>query len=109
MLINQKSLIKVTARDYIFIKNLKKGKPIQLLPEILHRVGIHNRISTLFCLHFDISVVQVSPGSKRHGETAYVKVSTTDSGRFKYVNKKSKYKSDGDEKAKIFYVERRKK
>ena len=57
----------------------------------------------------NVSVVQVSPGSQRHGETAYVKESTTDSGKFKYVAKKEKYKSDGDEKAKIFYVERRRK
>ena len=57
----------------------------------------------------NISVVQISPGSKRHGETAYVKVSTTDSGKFKYVAKKEKYISDGDEKAKIYYVERRRK
>ena len=56
----------------------------------------------------NISVVQISPGSRRHGETAYVKVSTTDSGKFKYVNRKEKYKSDGAENAKIYYVERRK-
>ncbi|SHJ52685.1 hypothetical protein [Pseudobutyrivibrio xylanivorans] len=56
----------------------------------------------------NVAVVQVSPGSKRHGDTAYVKVSTIDSGKFKYVNRKEKYKSDGDEKAKIYYVERRK-
>ena len=51
----------------------------------------------------NISVVQVSPGSKRHGETAYVKVSTKDLGKFKIVSDKTKYKSDGKEKAKIFF------
>ena len=57
----------------------------------------------------NISVVQVSPGSKRHGETAYVKVSTKDLGKFKIVSDKTKYKSDGKEKAKIFFARRKKK
>lgn len=57
----------------------------------------------------NVAVVQVSPGSKRHGETAYVKVSTTDTGKYKIVSDKSKYKSDGDEKAKILFARRKKK
>ena len=57
----------------------------------------------------NISVVQVSPGSKRHGETAYVKVSTKDLGKFKIVSDKTTYKSDGKEKAKIFLDRREKK
>jgi len=54
----------------------------------------------------NITNVQVSPGSKRHGETPYVKVSTSDSGKYKIVSDKSKYKSDGKEKAKVFFARR---
>ena len=57
----------------------------------------------------NIAVVQVSPGSSRHGDTAYVKVSTIDSGKYKIVSRKSKYKSDGKETAKIYFVDRGKK
>ena len=57
----------------------------------------------------NVAVVQVSPGSGRHGDTAYVKVSTIDSGKYKIVSQKNKYKSDGKETAKIYFVERGKK
>lgn len=57
----------------------------------------------------NISNIQVSPGSKRHGETPYVKVSTTNAGKFKVVSDESKYKSDGKEKAKIYFARRKKK
>ena len=57
----------------------------------------------------NIAVVQVSPGSKRHGETPYVKVSTTNSGKYKIVSNKDKYKSDGNEKAKVYFARRQKK
>ncbi len=53
--------------------------------------------------------MQISPGSKRHGETPYVKVSTTDSGKYKIVSNKDKYKSDGNEKAKVYFARRKKK
>lgn len=56
----------------------------------------------------NISNIQVSPGSKRHGETPYVKISTN-SGKFKVVSDESKYKSDGKEKAKIYFARRKKK
>lgn len=57
----------------------------------------------------NIAVVQVSPESKRHGETPYVKVSTIDSGKYKIVSDKDKYKSDGNEKAKVYFARRKKK
>ena len=53
-------------------------------------------------------IVHVSPGSKRHGETAYVRVCTNDCGKFKVVADISKYKTDGKEKA-VIYPARRKK
>ncbi len=57
----------------------------------------------------NISVVQVSPGSSRHGNTAYIKVSTTDGGKYKIVANKKDYKSDGKETAKIYYPRRKEK
>ncbi len=56
----------------------------------------------------NVSMVLVSPGSKRHGETAYVKVSTTNAGTLKVVAYKDKYKSDGKETAKVYYARRKK-
>jgi hypothetical protein len=57
----------------------------------------------------NISVVQVSPGSHRHGNTAYIKVSTTDGGKYKIVSREDAYTSDGKEKAKIYYPRRKRK
>ncbi len=57
----------------------------------------------------NVSQILVSPGSKRHGETPYVKVSTTDGGKYKVAAFKDKYVSDGKEKAKVYYPRRKKK
>lgn len=57
----------------------------------------------------NIAIVQVSSSSKRHGDTPYVKVSTTNNGIFKIVSDKSKYKSDGNETAKIYFARRKRK
>ena len=57
----------------------------------------------------NISVVQVSPGSHRHGNTAYIKVSTTDGGKYKIVSREDAYTSDGKQKTKIYYPRRKKK
>ena len=57
----------------------------------------------------NISQIQVSPGSRRHGNVPYVKISTTNAGIFKIINSSSKaYKSDGTEKAKLLFRRRRK-
>ncbi len=56
----------------------------------------------------NITFVLVSPGSKRHGETAYVRISTHDIGKYKIVADKSKYKSDGKERAIIIFARRKK-
>ena len=56
----------------------------------------------------NISQIQVSSGSKRHGNVPYVKISTYDIGKIKIIGSDSKsYKTDGNEKAKILF--RRKK
>lgn len=57
----------------------------------------------------NVTVVHVSPGSKRHGETAYVRVCTNDAGKFKVVADMSNYKTDGKEKAVIYPARRKKK
>ena len=57
----------------------------------------------------NVTVVHVSPGSKRHGETAYVRVCTNDVGKFKVAVDIDKYKTDGKEKAVIYAARRMKK
>ena len=52
----------------------------------------------------NIAQVQVSPGSKRHGDIPYVKISTRDIGIIKIIDAtKEQYKSDGQEKAKLLF------
>jgi len=52
----------------------------------------------------NISQIQVSPGSKRHGDVPYVKISTTDYGKIKIIDSSpSEYKSDGREKAELIF------
>lgn len=51
----------------------------------------------------NITQVLVSPGSKRHGDVPYVKIST-DNGKYKVINSRPEdYKTDGKEKAKLFF------
>ena len=52
----------------------------------------------------NITQVQVSPGSKRHGNIPYVKISTNDIGIQKIIDgTPSQYKSDGSETAKLWF------
>ena len=52
----------------------------------------------------NIAQVQVSPGSSRHGDIPYVKISTIDIGKIKIINgTKDQYKTDGKETAKIIF------
>jgi hypothetical protein len=52
----------------------------------------------------NISQVQVSPGSRRHGNIPYVKISTTDTGIIKVIDgRRAEYKTDGKEKAKLIF------
>ena len=52
----------------------------------------------------NISQIQISPGSIRHGSVSYVKISTIDIGRIKIINsKESEYKTDGKENAILLF------
>lgn len=52
----------------------------------------------------NITQIQVSPGSKRHGNIPYVKISTTDIGIQKIINgTPEQYKTDGKEKATLLF------
>ena len=55
----------------------------------------------------NITVVQVSPGSRRHGNTAYIKISTTNGGKYKIISNQDYYISDGKEKSKLYYPRRK--
>lgn len=55
----------------------------------------------------NVSTILVSPGSERHGNTAYVKISTKDVGKLKVVSHKSKYITDSKETALIVYARRK--
>ena len=52
----------------------------------------------------NITQVQVSSGSKRHGDVPYVKISTTDIGVHKIIDASiSQYKTDGRENATLLF------
>ena len=52
----------------------------------------------------NISQIQISPGSIRHGSVSYVKISTIDIGRIKIIySKESEYKTDGKENAILLF------
>lgn len=54
--------------------------------------------------HRNITQILVSPGTARHGNVPYVKISTNNGGRFKVINgTESEYKTDGNENAKLFF------
>lgn len=52
----------------------------------------------------NVTQVQVSPGSSRHGNVPYVKISTNNGGRYKVIDgTKEDYKTDGKENSKLFF------
>lgn len=107
----------VSARAEFFL-----GKSVARIEHELHKHGyetkrrpsIHStsKAKIIVSLNSDknrnITQIQISPGSKRHGNVPYVKISTTDIGKIKIIGASpSEYKSDGKENAKILF--RRKK
>ena len=57
----------------------------------------------------NIQQVQVSPGSKRHGNVPYVKISTSDYGKIKIIgSSREQYKSDGKENATLLFRRKKK-
>jgi len=52
----------------------------------------------------NIKQIQISPGSSRHGNVPYVKISTSDYGKIKIIGAdREAYKTDGHEKAHILF------
>ncbi len=57
----------------------------------------------------NITQVQISPGSQRHGNVPYVKISTTDIGIIKIIDGDPEdYKTDGKEQATLIFRSNRK-
>lgn len=98
-------------REYFF------GKSAQEIEKYMNRRGYQTKIrpsknpnskaTVITVLNHshdrNITQVLVSPGSKRHGDIPYVKIST-DKGKFKVINSKPEdYKTDGKEKAKLIF------
>ncbi|MCC8042190.1 MAG: hypothetical protein LIO69_01460 [Oscillospiraceae bacterium] len=111
------TLESVSARREFFL-----GKSVAKLESILHSYGYETKrrpskhsgskakiiITTNQSKEKNIQQVQVSPGSKRHGNVPYVKISTSDYGKIKIVGASEKeYKTDGKETSIILF--RRKK
>lgn len=66
-------------------------------------------ITTNYNKNRNITCIEVSSGSVRHGNIPYVRISTTDYGKFKVINgTKSQYKSDGHENSKLIFKRRKK-
>lgn len=55
----------------------------------------------------NVNQIQLSPGGGRHGDSPYIKISTTDNqGKIKVVfGKESDYKHEGNEKATVIFTE----
>lgn len=52
----------------------------------------------------NVTTVEVTPGTPRHGNVPYVRISTSDLGKFKVINgTKEQYKTDNCEKAKLIF------
>ncbi len=111
------TLESISARREFFL-----GKSISRLEHELHKFGYKttrrpskfddSRAKIIITLNSsknrNITQIQVSPGSKRHGNIPYVKISTSDIGRIKIIaGTKDAYKTDGKENAIILF--RRKK
>ncbi len=94
------------------------GKSVAKIENELHKNGYitqrrpsvkpHSKAKIIVVLNTgkdkNISQIQVSPGSKRHGNVPYVKISTTDIGKIKIIGaNQSEYKTDGKENAKLLF------
>ncbi len=112
------TLDSISARREFFL-----GKPVSKIEKELHRHGYQTRVRgsihatskariivvTNATKERNISQVQVSPKSKRHGDVPYVKISTTDCGRIKIIGTDPEhYKTDGKEKAILLFRRKRK-
>lgn len=107
------TLESISSRREYFI-----GKSVAKIDAILHKAGYetkrrpskhsNSKAKIIITLNPDkdrnITQVQISLGSKRHGNVPYVKISTTDCGKIKIIGvNKEKYKTDNKETAIILY------
>lgn len=52
----------------------------------------------------NVTAVEVTPGTPRHGNVPYVRISTSDLGKFKVINgTKEQYKTDNSENSKLIF------
>ena len=108
----------VTAQSLSDHREFFWGKSVTKIEKILQKYGYKTKrrpskhsnskakiiVTTNHSKIKNITQVQVSPGSKRHGNIPYVKISTSDGGRYKLINgHQSQYKTDGKEKATLFF------
>ncbi|MCR4888633.1 MAG: hypothetical protein K5979_05560 [Ruminococcus sp.] len=111
------TLDSISARREFFL-----GKSVSKIEKELHKHGYQTRVRgsihanskariivvTNSTKERNISQVQVSPKSKRHGDVPYVKISTTDYGRIKIIGTDPEhYKTDNKEKAKLLFRRKR--
>ena len=107
------TLENVSSRREFFL-----GKSVAKIEWILHKFGYKtkrrpskhstSRAKIIIILNSskerNISQIQISPGSKRHGNVPYVKISTTNLGKIKIIGaKKDNYKTDNKEKAILLF------
>ncbi len=57
----------------------------------------------------NVTMIEVTPGSRQHGNVVYVRISTNDIGKYKIVSNQEKYVPGKGDKAKVYYPRRRKK
>ena len=103
----------ISARREFFL-----GKSVAKLEHELHKFGYqttrrasnHRGSKAKFIITLNtskernITQIQVSKGSKRHGDVPYVKISTSDNGKIKIIDSDSNsYKTDGRETAKLLF------
>lgn len=94
------------------------GKSVAKIEHVLHDNGYETRrrnskhatskakiiVTTNHNADRNITQVQVSPGSKRHGNVPYVKISTSDQGKIKIIAaSKKQYKTDNAENATLLF------
>ena len=112
----------VTAQSLSDHREYFWGKSVAKIEKILQKFGYKTKrrpsthanskakiiVTTNHSKTKNITQVQVSSGSQRHGNIPYVKISTNDGGRFKLIKGyPSEYKTDGKEKATLFFKRRR--
>lgn len=57
----------------------------------------------------NVTMVEVTPGSKQHGSVPYVRISTNNIGKYKIASDQEKYVPGKGDKAKVYYPRRKKK